>query len=153
MSKPTDERLELISFELAGQTFCIPIASVREIRGWTKVTPLPGAPPGLLGVINLRGVVMPIVDLRSRLGLGEADICDRSVIIVVEDGDRTSGLLVDSVQETLSVDVVQIQPPPHFAGAAEEVVDGVMVHGAELISRLDVHPLIYGGAVPSNLAA
>jgi purine-binding chemotaxis protein CheW len=78
-SSTADRRTELISFEIGEQAFCIDIAAVREIRGWTVATPVPNSPRYLLGVINLRGGVMPVLDLRQRLGLGVTDPTSRHV--------------------------------------------------------------------------
>ena len=87
LDAPSDGLIELNSFEIADQEFCIDIRSVREIRGWTQTTRMPHTPPYVLGVINLRGLVMPVLDLRSRLGLGETKTSSRHVF-VVETGER-----------------------------------------------------------------
>src|SRR5215475_15482288 len=92
---------ELISFRIGAQEFCVDIMAVREIRGWTQATPLPQAPNYVCGVINLRGAVLPIVDLSARLGLGVTQPDVRNVIIVVRIGPRLVGLLVDAVSEIL----------------------------------------------------
>ena len=93
---------ELISFRIGAQEFCVDIMAVREIRGWTPATPLPQAPSYVRGVINLRGAVLPIVDLSARLGLGDTEPSVRNVIIVVRIGTRLVGLLVDAVSEILT---------------------------------------------------
>jgi purine-binding chemotaxis protein CheW len=102
--------LELISFRIEEQEFCLDIMSVREIRGWTAATPLPHSPSYVRGVINLRGAVLPILDLKARLGLGASEPTARSVIIVVHIGARLVGLLVDGVSEILAVDRAAVQP-------------------------------------------
>ncbi|WP_395646732.1 chemotaxis protein CheW [Terricaulis sp.] len=107
-----DQTLELISFRIGDQEFCLDIMAVREIRGWTVATPLPHSPPFVRGVINLRGAVLPIIDLKARLGLGEAQPSARSVIIVVNIGRRLVGLLVDAVSEILAADISTVQPMP-----------------------------------------
>src|SRR5690348_13056127 len=111
----SDQRLELISFRVGAQEFCVDIMDVREIRGWTLATPLPHSPDFVRGVINLRGAVLPIVDLSARLGLGAADPSARSVIIVTRIGERTVGLLVDAVSDILTVTEETIQPTPDVA--------------------------------------
>src|SRR5690349_10774035 len=88
---------ELIAFRIQDQEFCVDIMAVREIRGWTPATPLPQAPSFVRGVINLRGMVLPIVDLSDRLGLGVTEPSARSVIIVSQVGPQIVGLLVDGV--------------------------------------------------------
>ena len=145
-----DGPLELISFEIAGQEFCIDIRSVREIRGWTAVTRMPHTPPYVLGVINLRGLVMPVLDLRRRLGLGETEASSRHVFVVVQHGSRTAGLMVDAVQETFVVDAALIQPPPAVGSLeAEVLVDAIIPIEGRMLSRLVVGALL----PPENRAA
>jgi len=138
-----DAKLELISFEIAGQEFCIDIRSVREIRGWTPATRMPHTPPYVLGVINLRGSVMPVLDLRSRLGLGETSASSRHVFVVVQDGERVAGLLVDAVQETFVVDEALLQAPPSVDGAdTDRFVDAIIPLEGRMLSRLVVAALL-----------
>lgn len=147
MSEPearSDGKLELISFEIAGQEFCIDIRSVREIRGWTPATRMPHTPPYVLGVINLRGLVMPVLDLRSRLGLGETVASSRHVFVVVQHADRVIGLMVDAVQETFVVDADLLQEPPSLdSEATERFVDAIIpLDGGRMLSRLVVSALL-----------
>jgi purine-binding chemotaxis protein CheW len=135
--------LELISFEIAGQEFCIDIRAVREIRGYTASTPLPHTPPYILGVINLRGAIMPVLDLRDRLGLGRTEASSRHVIVVVQHGERMAGLLVDAVQETFVVDEAAMQSPPAVDSTAEDVfVDAILAMEGRMLSRLVVSALL-----------
>lgn len=107
MAKPsnwTDSALiELVTLATGGQSFAIDIMQIREIRRWTSVTRLPHSPPGVLGVMNLRGMVIPIIDLAERLGLGTTEATSRHVVIIVALYGRTMGLLVESVSEILTV--------------------------------------------------
>lgn len=103
---------EYLSFGIGDHEYSIDIMSVREIRGWTQTTSLPHAPPFVRGVINLRGTVLPVVDLAMRLGLGESEPEERNVIIVVDVGSRVMGLRVDAVSDILSFPPDQLQPPP-----------------------------------------
>lgn len=136
-------KIELISFELAGQEFCIDTQAVREIRGWTAPTRMPNAPPYVLGVINLRGVVMPVLDLRARLGLGETAATSRHVYVVVQQGDRVVGVMVDAVQETFSVDPEMLQPPPAMDyGEGGPLVDAILPIDGRMLSRLVLGALI-----------
>src|SRR4051794_10488732 len=93
---------EIISFEVRDQTFGIDIGSVREIRGWTPGTPLPQAQEYVCGVVNLRGNVLPILDLGSRLGFGQTTPTARHAIVVVQVGSQDIGLPVDGVNEIVS---------------------------------------------------
>lgn len=108
------EKEEFVVFKVGKQEFCIEITSTREIRGWTQSTTLPHSPEYLLGVINLRGTILPIVDLARRLGLPTKVPSERDVIIVVQLGERTFGLLVDSVSDILDVGPEQLRDVPEF---------------------------------------
>lgn len=133
--------LELISFEIGDQEFCIDIRTVREIRGWTMATPLPQSPDYISGVINLRGTIMPVIDLRARLGLGVTEPSSRHVIVVVQEAGRCAGLLVDGVQETFTIDAALPQDPPAFEGDVEPFVDAIIPIDGRMISRLVVDRL------------
>ncbi|OHB30080.1 MAG: chemotaxis protein CheW [Phenylobacterium sp. RIFCSPHIGHO2_01_FULL_69_31] len=139
----THGAVELILLEVAGADFCIDIRSVREIRGFTASTPLPQAPDFVLGVINLRGAVMPVLDLRARLGLGKTEASGRHVIVVVHHEDRPAGLLVDAVQETMILPMDQLQPPPRYDnGPGEAFVDALIPLEGRILSRLHVPSLL-----------
>ncbi len=112
---PSGELVELIAFRVGDQEFCLDIMSVREIRGWTPATPLPHAPPFVKGVINLRGAVLPILDLSERLGLGATVASTRHVIIVAKVGRHLVGLLVDAVCDILTISDQALQPCPDVA--------------------------------------
>lgn len=140
MSDTNPGTIELISFDVGEQTFCLDIGAVREIRGWTKATPIPHAPDYMRGVINLRGAVMPIVDLRARLGLGTTEVSERHVIVVVQSRQATAGLLVDAVQETFIVNSADLQPPPRVQGDA--FVDAIFPLEGRLLSRLAIETLL-----------
>ena len=102
---------ELVVFRTADQDFCVDILSVREIRGWTRPASLPHAPSYVQGVINLRGSVLPIIDLAARLGLPSIAANDRNVIIVTTIGTQVAGLLIEAVTEILSIPASAIQKP------------------------------------------
>lgn len=140
-------RLEVISLTVAGHAFCIDIFAVREIRGWAETTPLPQAPDYVLGVTNLRGAVMPVIDLSARLGLGVTEKTGRHVTVVVERGGDLVGLVVDEVQETLIFDAEELQPPPHYAATEEVFVDALIPRGGQILGRLCVDALLPPDAV------
>lgn len=133
----TGARRELIAFRIGEQEFCVDIMAVREIRGWTPATPLPRTPGYMKGVINLRGAVLPIVDLSGRFGLGDTEPSARHVIMVVQIGGRTVGLLVDAVSDILQLTDDQVQPTPDVA--ADEVkafVKGIFAVDGRMISLI-----------------
>lgn len=104
--------LEFVTFAVADQSFCLEITKIREIRRWVPVTALPHSPSDVLGVMNLRGMVIPIIDLGARFGLGFREPNPRNVVIVVATEDHTVGLVVESVSEILAVPEDQIQDAP-----------------------------------------
>ena len=112
MSETETKPRELVAFSVGGQEFCIDVMSVREIRGWAPVTPLPHAPAYVRGLMNLRGTVLPIVDVGARLGLTETETPARRVIIVVWIDTQLVGLLVDAVLDILSVGHDALHPTP-----------------------------------------
>jgi purine-binding chemotaxis protein CheW len=130
---------ELISFRIGAQEFCVDIMEVREIRGWTPATALPQAPPFVRGVINLRGAVLPIVDLGSRLGLGAAEPTARHVIIVAQVQNQVVGLLVDAVSDILTVTDAMIQPAPDVASELVRMfVRGLLAIEGRMVSFISL---------------
>jgi len=140
---PSTDTLELISFRIEEQEFCLDIMAVREIRGWTAATPLPHSPSYVRGVINLRGAVLPILDLKARLGLGQAETNPRSVIIVVHIGARLVGLLVDGVSEILAADRASIQPTPNVGcDTVSRFVRGIIAIEGRMISWIGIEEIL-----------
>ncbi len=128
---------ELMAFRIGAQEFCVDIMAVREIRGFTPATPLPQSPGFVRGVINLRGAVLPIVDLSARLGFGPAEPTARHVIMVVQVGDQVVGLLVDAVSDILTVSSEAVQPTPDVASdMAKMFVRGVLAIDGRMISHI-----------------
>jgi purine-binding chemotaxis protein CheW len=110
---------EFIAFRIGEQEFTVNIMSVRAIRGWTNATPMPHTPNYMKGVINLRGAVLPIIDLSHRLGMKPAEPTARHVIIVAQVRERIVGLLVDAVSDILTVTDDDFQPTPEVASDLE----------------------------------
>ncbi len=130
---------ELIAFRIGDQEFCVNIMSVREIRGWTPATALPHAPPFVMGVINLRGVVLPIVDLAGRLGMKTTEPTPRHVIIVTQVKSRVIGLLVDAVSDILTVTDDNIQPTPEVSSDLErQYARGILAMEGRMICLLEL---------------
>lgn len=135
--------LELISFRIDEQEFCLDIMAVREIRGWAPATPLPHTPPYVTGVINLRGAVLPIIDLKARLGLGPVEPSPRSVIIVAHIGQRLVGLLVDGVSEILAADRASIQATPDVGcDTVNRFVRGIIALEGRMISWIALDDIL-----------
>lgn len=137
------DRRELISFRVGDQEYCVDIMAVREIRGWSPATTLPQSPGYMRGVINLRGAVLPIMDLACRLGMAVNEPTVRSVFIVVKAGDRTVGLLVDAVSDILSINDDMIQPTPDVAcDAVRSFVRGIISIEGRMISEISLDRIL-----------
>jgi purine-binding chemotaxis protein CheW len=135
--------IELLTFKLADQEYSLDIMSVREIRGWTRTTPLPHAPSYMKGVINLRGTVLPVMDLSQRLGLAPRDHTDRNVIIVVKHEDIMTGLLVDAVSDIIALKNDDLQPPPDMqSNNSPNVVSALTLVDERMIRVLDLSAIV-----------
>lgn len=137
----TDGR-ELIAFRIGDQEFCVNIMSVREIRGWTPATPMPHSPHYVLGIINLRGAVLPIIDMSFRLGMKPAEPTVRHVIIVAQVGPKAVGLLVDAVSDILTITDQNIQPTPDIANEmAKNYARGILAIEGRMICMIELEAL------------
>jgi purine-binding chemotaxis protein CheW len=134
----------LLTFVVAGEEFGVDILRVQEIRGWSRPMPLPKTPPYIKGVINIRGNIVPIADLRERLGLEPIVAGPTTVIVVVrvERGgqDRTMGFVVDAMSDVTSVAKESIKPPPDVAESSGTagMASGIALVDERMITILDV---------------
>lgn len=108
----TGDATQMITFTLGEEVYAVDIMSVREIKVWTETTPLPNTPEFVRGVINLRGVIVPIFDLRERFGQGRTVTTKTHVIIIIAVGDRTIGILVDAVSDIVTLHDSDLRPVP-----------------------------------------
>lgn len=131
---------EYVAFRLAGQDFCIDISAVREIRGWSPTTPMPRTPDYMSGLINLRGTVIPILDLSLRFGFAKTETTARHVIIVVQIANQSVGLLVDGVSDILSVSAEALQPTPRVGSdpARDFVANVIAAEDGRMIRLVDL---------------
>lgn len=142
-SSQNSSEVELLSFRLAEEEYSVDIMSVREIRGWTRATPLPHAPMHVRGVINLRGTVLPVVDLSVRLGMEPVVGDARNVIIVVQVGSQTAGLLVNAVSDILALPRTELQPPPELAAdSAHSFIEALTIVDGRMIRVLDLSAVL-----------
>ncbi|MFT4002581.1 MAG: chemotaxis protein CheW [Rhizobium sp.] len=133
---------ELIAFRIGDQEFCVDVMSVREIRGWTPATAMPHAPGYMLGVINLRGAVLPIVDLSARLGMKRSEPTQRHVIIVAQVRRKAVGLLVDAVSDILTITGDSIQPTPEVSSDYErQFARGIVAIDRRMICLIELEAL------------
>jgi purine-binding chemotaxis protein CheW len=136
------ELLQLVSFNLGNEEFAVDILKVQEINRMVEITKVPRSPHFVEGVINLRGKVIPIVDLRKRFNLGEKDRDKQTRIVVVDVDNKTVGLVVDSVSEVLRLQSNTIEPPPPLvAGIDSEYINGVGKLEDRLLILLDLNKI------------
>jgi purine-binding chemotaxis protein CheW len=146
-SGPSTDVEQFLTFQLVGQRYGVEILQVQEIKGWEKPTRLPHAPVYVQGVINLRGAVVPILDLRKRFGLGEAEYGRTTVVIVVKvdtpRGELTAGMVVDGVCEVCNISAQELRAPPEMAAAIDtDFVRGLAMVDDKMLILLDVARLV-----------
>jgi purine-binding chemotaxis protein CheW len=141
-----EEILQLVTFHVDEEEFGVGILDVREINRMMEITRVPHAPPFVEGVVNLRGQVIPVVDLRKRFRLGEVERDKNTRIVVVELGETVVGFLVDSVSEVLRVPMSIVEPPPPIVGSIDsEYIEGVVKLEDRLLILLDLRRLLSRG--------
>jgi purine-binding chemotaxis protein CheW len=134
---------QLLCVRLGDQEFALKIQAIREIRGWISSTPLPHAPPYIKGMINLRGSVLAILDLAERLGLPSVPPHATSVVVVIEEGERVIGLLVDAVSDIITETEEMRQVPPETGSAASrDYVEGLLMRDKQIISVLSIQAVM-----------
>ena len=134
---------QLISFAIGDDQYGVDIMAVREIKGWTAITHLPKQPDYVRGVLNLRGVIVPIIDLRCRFGQGQTEATAMHIVIIVQIGARQVGLLADRVLDIVSQDASQIQPVPKIAqGSRIEFLAGLVTVDGAMIALIDLPNLL-----------
>jgi purine-binding chemotaxis protein CheW len=135
---------QFISFAIGDDQYGVDIMAVREIKGWTDITHLPKQPDYVRGVLNLRGAIVPIVDLRCRFGQGLTETTPLHIVIIVQIGGRQIGLIGDRVLDIVSVDAAQIQKVPRTAqGATTDFLSGLVTHDNTMIALIDLTNLLH----------
>lgn len=138
-----DRQVEFITFAIGDDQYGVDIMAVREIKGWTGVTHLPRQPEYVRGVLNLRGVMVPIVDLRCRFGQGETDATPMHIAIIVEIDGQLVGLLADRVLDIVSFNAGKIQPVPQVArGSRADMLSGLVTVENGMIALIDLAHLV-----------
>jgi purine-binding chemotaxis protein CheW len=152
---------QVLTFTLGDETYGVDILRVQEIRGWSPVTRIPQAPPHVLGVLNLRGSIVPIVDLRMRFSLPRAEYTPLTVIIVLSvespQGRRDFGMVVDGVSDVIDVPVGDVKAAPELGQqSSTEFIAGLAAVSGRMLMLLDIDKLIGGEvavAAPVPVAA
>lgn len=135
----TADPKQFLTFLLGREEYGIDISHVQEVRGYAPTTSIPNSPPHMCGVMNLRGTVIPVVDLRARFGMPVLPYTKFTVIIVVNAGARVIGLLVDAVSDVLDLSDRTLEPPPELGAALDtSFMTGIARDGDRLITMLQV---------------
>jgi purine-binding chemotaxis protein CheW len=143
----TQNSLQLIAFSIGEQTYGVEITTVREIRAWNGATPLPNTRDYVRGVINLRGTIVPIFDLRARFGDGQTSPTKIHVVVVMSVGDKWVGILVDAVSDILTVSKDDIHNVPEGNSLDTELLNGIVTHETRMVGLIDLHAVISGAKV------
>lgn len=148
MSKPAarnadDAVLQWVTFRLEGETYGINVMQVQEVLRYTEIAPVPGAPPYVLGIINLRGNVVTVIDTRNRFGLTPAEVTDNTRIVIIEAEKHVVGILVDAVAEVVYLRQSEIETAPNVGNdESARFIQGVCHKNNELLILVDLDKLL-----------
>ncbi|MDE1514587.1 MULTISPECIES: chemotaxis protein CheW [Vibrio] len=141
--KSNDEVLQWVTFQLEEETYGINVMQVREVLRYTEIAPVPGAPDYVLGIINLRGNVVTVIDTRSRFGLMQGEITDNTRIIVIESERQVIGILVDSVAEVVYLRSSEIDSTPSVGtDESSKFIQGVSNRDGKLLILVDLNKFL-----------
>lgn len=136
---------QYLTFTLGQEEYGIEILKVQEIKGYSAITPVPNTPAHVRGVMNLRGTIIPVVDLRTKLGMAEAACTPFTVIVVVKVGPKTMGLVVDAVSDVLNIPTADIQETPDFGAEVDAgFISGMAKASDRLVVLLDIEKVLLG---------
>src|SRR5262245_22677872 len=142
-SSGVDEGSQFISFAIGDEQYGVDIMALREIKGWSQITHLPRQPDYMRGVLNLRGVMVPIIDLRCRFGQGMTEATPLHIVIVVQIGTRHVGMLADRVLDIVSFNRSQMQPVPRVAETSRaDFLSGLVTIESGMIALIDLSHLL-----------
>lgn len=148
------EGSQFLTFSLGDELYGVDILRVQEIKGYTAVTKIPNTPSHIKGVLNLRGTIVPIVELRTKFGMPTIDYTPFTVIIVVVVQDKVMGLVVDAVSDVLDIAQKDIQTSPDFGKKVDVTfLNGIGKSGDKLVALLDIDRMLSEGDSPVGAAA
>ncbi|MBS3803706.1 MAG: chemotaxis protein CheW [Oleiphilaceae bacterium] len=138
-----DQVLQYVTFRLENETYGIDVMQIQEVLRYTEIAPVPGAPDYVLGIINLRGNVVTVIDTRRRFGLMDAEITDASRIVVMESSNQVMGVLVDSVAEVVYLKSSEIETAPNVGNEeSAKFIQGVCNKNGELIILVELDKML-----------
>lgn len=136
------EKKEFLAFTLGSEEYCIDILKVQEIRGYETVTPLPNTPAFMKGVVNLRGIIVPIIDLRIKLELDKVEYDQFTVVIILSIRGRVVGVVVDSVSDVVALAAEDIKEAPQMGAAIKtDYIDGLVTIDERMLIIIDIEKL------------
>ena len=133
---------QFITCTLDAAEYGLDIMAVREIKGWAETTAIPHAPGWIRGVINLRGLIVPILDLRARFGAAPTEPTPMHVVVIIQTRDRLAGLLVDAVSDIISVTPDDIRPVPDLGGAPDRLLSGLIPREGGMVAVVSLDDLM-----------
>jgi len=147
---PSSDSIQVITFSLVNETtkkkenYAVPIEQVKEIRNFTEITTVPKAKKFVLGVMNLRGIIIPVIDIKKRLGFGEADVKNQAnyKIIIADVRDTIYGLIVDKVEHVMHISTKEIEPVPSDSFESYHYIKGIAKTQGQLLVLLDIIALL-----------
>ncbi len=138
-----DGSIKFISFAIGSNQYGVDIMAVREIKGWSDITHLPNQPEYVRGVLNLRGVIVPIIDLRCRFSQGLTEPTPLHIVIIVQIEGRQVGLIGDRVIDIVSAEAAEVHPVPRTAqGSSADFLSGLVNHDDAMIALIDLPQLL-----------
>jgi len=152
VSASADEN-QFLTFSLGDEEYGVDILKVQEIKGYVPTTRIPNAPHDVVGVLNMRGTIVPIVDIRRKFGMEQIEYDQFTAIVVVVVQNRVMGMIVDSVSEVMSIPPANIQPPPDFGDMNANLLTGMGKVADKLIILLDIDTVLLGENAGMSLAA
>jgi purine-binding chemotaxis protein CheW len=151
---PSSDGNQYLTFALGQEEYGVDILKVQEIKGYTPPTPVPNTPRYIKGVMNLRGTIIPVVDLRAKLALSETEYNQFTVIIVVTVGTKVVGMIVDSVSDVLNIPTTDIQASPEFGSTVDvRFIDGMAKAGEKIVMLLDIDKVVAEGELEAIAGA
>jgi purine-binding chemotaxis protein CheW len=137
---------EVLVFVLGKEEYAVDILKVQEIRGYEKVTPIPSAPDYLKGVVNLRGTIVPVIDLRVKFRMAEPRYDSFTVVVILRIGKRVIGVVVDGVSDVVRLAAHEVKPAPELGALVDSsFLAGLATQGERMILMLDIEKLLSSG--------